>query len=241
MLPCNDYVVLDLETTGLNAKKNKIIEIGAVRVRSGQIVKRFSTLVRPGCKLEPRITRLTGITDEELEKAPAIVEVIDAFLEFAGNDVLLGHGIKFDYSFMKRAVVNYAKIPEFERMGLDTLAISRKYLSELPSRRLCDLCRYFEIAHKPHRALDDAEATHGLYQKLLETVFYADYDWQMDFTPKPLLYKVKKEAPVMKKQIEWLNRAFQYHGIIPEYDVNMLTKNEASREMDRIIQTYGRF
>lgn len=278
MIPCNDYVVLDLETTGLDAKKNKIIEIGALRVRNGQIVKTFSTLVQPGCRLEPNIIELTGITDEELKTAPLINEVINNFLEFTGNDVLLGHGILFDYSFVKRAAVNYADNPEFERRGIDTLAISRKYLSELPSRRLGDLCKYFGIAHSPHRALNDAEATHELYQKLLKAIYYGDdesvtgnkeisqriseedmteklrssgetndyreqdirNEKEKIFAPKPLIYKVKKEAPVMQKQIEWLNRAYQYYDIVPKYDVYMLTKNEASREMDRIIRTYGR-
>ena len=102
----DDYICLDLETTGLNPKTDKIIEIGAVKVRNGIIIDSFETFVAPERKLEKRITELTGITDEMLENAPAKEEVIPRFLEFAGEDILLGHSVLFDYSFINRAAVN---------------------------------------------------------------------------------------------------------------------------------------
>ena len=95
------YVSIDLETTGLNPKRDRIIEIGAIRVEQGQIVEEFSTFVDPGRKLEERITELTGIRDEDLADAPQLDEVFPQLLEFMGELPLLGHRILFDYSFEK--------------------------------------------------------------------------------------------------------------------------------------------
>ena len=126
--PISNYVALDLETTGLDAKKHKIIEIGAVKVRDNEVVETYRTFINPGWQLEERITQITGITNEDLLLAPAIQEKIEEFLEFAGDDVLLGHSLLFDYSFVKRAAVN--KGLSFEKEGIDTLTISRKYLHD---------------------------------------------------------------------------------------------------------------
>ena len=98
----NDYVVIDLETTGLSPKYEKIIEIGAVRIRNGEVSDTFSTFVNPGKSLPPRITELTGINEAELVNAPYIEEILDEFLDFIGDDVLMGHNLLFDYSFIKK-------------------------------------------------------------------------------------------------------------------------------------------
>ena len=100
------YVSIDLETTGLNPKRDRIIEIGAIRVEQGQIVEEFSTFVDPGRKLEERITELTGIRDEDIADAPQLDEVFPKLLEFMGELPLLGHSILFDYSFLKKAAVD---------------------------------------------------------------------------------------------------------------------------------------
>lgn len=102
----DSYVCIDLETTGLNPKQDKIIEIGAVRVEGGRIAGQWETFVNPGRKLEERIVELTGIHDEQLADAPGIEEVLPEFLAFAGEQILLGHGVLFDYSFVKKAAVN---------------------------------------------------------------------------------------------------------------------------------------
>ena len=128
------YVSIDLETTGLNPKRDRIIEIGAIRVEQGQIAEEFSTFVDPGRKLEERITELTGIRDEDLADAPQLDEVFPQLLEFMGELPLLGHRILFDYSFLKKAAVD-RKIT-FERSAVDTLQVARKYLPELPHRNL---------------------------------------------------------------------------------------------------------
>lgn len=230
--PINDYICVDLETTGLNPKKDHIIEIGAVKVREGKITEEFSALIYPGVRLGEKITEITGLTDADLKDKPIISRVLPDFLEFAEELPLLGHSVLFDYSFLKKAAVNEKK--SFERNGIDTLTISRKYLSQLESRSLVSLCRYFEIPHKAHRALEDAKATHALYQKLCENFFEKE-----DFRPQPLIYKVKKEGPVTKPQKERLYRLLAQHKLTPDYDVELLTKNEASRQIDKILAIYG--
>lgn len=232
--PLRDYVCVDLETTGLNPKSDKIIEIGAVRVAGGQVEETFSALVYPGRELSEHVTELTGICQKDLEGAPGIGEVLPEFLEFAGKLPLLGHNILFDYSFLKRAAVN-ARLT-FERDGVDTLKLSRKFLPELPSRRLADLCAFYGIEMRAHRALEDARATHRLYEKLCELYFM---DHEADFASAALVYKVKREGPATKPQKERLARLLIQHEIIPDYDIEMLTKNEASRLIDRILASYA--
>ena len=238
-----DYICLDLETTGLNPKIDKIIEIGAVKVRNGIIVDSFETFVAPERKLEERITELTGITDKMLENAPSKEEIIPKFLEFAGEDILLGHSVLFDYSFIKRAAVN-CKLT-YERQGIDTLKIARKYLPDLESRSLGFLCSYYQIEHHAHRAMEDAKATVSLYQKLCEEFYNEE-----DFKPTPLQYKVKRETPITKPQKERLYRLLELHKLSIEKDdkmsvlltmeVDKLTRNEASRYTDRLLSKYGR-
>lgn len=129
-----NYVAFDIETTGLNPKYEKIIEIGAVRVRDGAAQDTFSTFVNPGKGLPERIIELTGIHDADVADAPYMDEVLDTFLDFVGDDALLGHNLMFDYSFMKKAAVNQKKT--FEKSGIDTLRIARRFLNDVESRSL---------------------------------------------------------------------------------------------------------
>ena len=117
-----EYVSVDVETTGLAPKQDKIIEIGAVRVRDGQIVGSFTCFVNPGRILPAHITELTGILQEQVDEAETMESVLPAFLEFAGDLPLVGHRILFDYGFLKRAAVNMRL--DFERSGVDTLKLS---------------------------------------------------------------------------------------------------------------------
>ena len=146
-----NYTALDLETTGLNPKYDKIIEVGAVKVRNGEIIDSFQQLVCPGIALPEKITGLTGITQEELLEAKGSETVIPQLLDFLEDDVILGHSVMFDYSFLKKAAVNQNLWrPEQSHLGLDTLRLSRIYLPELPSRRLADLCLHYGIRHQAH-------------------------------------------------------------------------------------------
>lgn len=234
MIP--SYVCVDLETTGLNPKQDKIIEIGAVRMENGVETGTFSELVNPGRLLEPRITELTGIRDEDLADAPIMEEVLPELLSFMGEMPLLGHSVLFDFSFLKKAAVNQRL--SFERQGVDTLKIARKYLSTLESRSLGALCMYYGIPHHAHRALEDAEATCILYTKLSQA-FETD-DTKADFEPGKLIYQVKRESPITKPQKERLYKLIERHKLEVNVQIDRLTRNEASRYTDQILARYGR-
>ena len=236
----DSYVCIDLETTGLNPKTDKIIEIGIVKVEENRIVKEWETLVNPDRKLEERIIELTGIRDEQLSSAPSIDEVLPQLLDIAGDSVLLGHSVLFDYSFVKKAAAN--RRLSFERTGIDTLKIARKYLADLESRSLPCLCRHYGIRHSAHRALHDAEATVELYQKLAEQ-FYDREEAEGDkslFRPKKLCYQVKRDTPITIPQKEQLYKLVDRHKLIIDYDIEKLTRSEASRQIDRLLAEYGR-
>ena len=157
----DSYVSIDLETTGLNPRTDKIIEIGGVKVLDGKVSATFSALVNPGRKLERQITELTGLRDEDLTEAPFIGEVLPELLAFLEELPLLGHSVLFDFSFLKKAAADEKLV--FEKQAVDTLQIARKYLRTLESRRLDALCEYYGIPHHAHRALGDAEATDALW------------------------------------------------------------------------------
>lgn len=231
----DSYVCLDLETTGLDPKKDKIIEIGAIKVREGKITTQMETFVNPGRRLEERIVELTGIQDEQIENAPDITEVLPGLLDFIGEDVLLGHSILFDYSFLKRAAVNQRL--SFEKKGIDTLKLARKFLPDLESRSLAFLCSHFGIEHSAHRALADAIATAALYRKLAE-LFYVGCEEA--FKPTQLSYRAKRETPVTIPQKEQLYKLLDKHKIKTDYDVEKLTRSEASRIIARLLAEYGR-
>ena len=228
-----DFVCLDLETTGLNPKKDRIIEIGAVKVRKGQIVGIFQQLIDPKQVLEERVEILTGISSKELQGQPTIQEVLPCIRDFLGEDVLLGHRVLFDYSFLKRAFINEKII--FERKGIDTLKLARQFVTDCESKKLESLCKHYGITHEAHRALGDALATVTLYQTLVESYYDEDA-----FMPKSLEFKVKKESPITKAQKERLNLLLAKHNLIPICEVTSMTKNEASRYIDQILATYGR-
>lgn len=236
----DSYVCIDLETTGLNPKTDAIIEIGAVKVENNIITQEWETFVNPGRQLEERIVELTGIHDEQLVSAPTIDEVLPTLLEMTERAVLLGHSVTFDYSFLKRAAVERKKT--FERDGIDTLKIARKYLTELESRSLRYLCEYYGICHNAHRALQDAKATVELYRKLAGQ-FYDKEEAEGDkslFRPKRLRHNVKRQTPITIPQKEQLYKLVDKHKLIIDYDIEKLTRSEASRRIDRLLAEYGR-
>ncbi len=228
---------IDLEMTGLNARTEKIIEIGATKIRDGNVTETYHKLLNPGRKLDEKTVQITGITDDMLIGCPAFAEIKDEFLEFIGEDILLGHNVIFDYSFLKKAIINESpKGTRFERKGIDTLKIARRFLPGEQKKQLTALCEYYGIEYRAHRALDDALATFRLYELLREEYYEKGADI---FEPKPLVYQVKKESPVMAKQIEQITRLSQQYGIECPYDLEKMTKNEASRYIDKIKSGFG--
>ena len=194
-----DYVVFDIETTGFYPSQDKIIELGAAKVYDGKIVDTFSAFVNPGKLLPPKIVELTGITDADVKKAPFIEDLFDAFADFAGDSVLLGHNILFDYSFVKTAAQRQKKT--FNKEGMDTLRIARRFLTALESRSLGVLCAYYKIDLDAHRALNDAVATHQVYQRMVEQFYPID---QEPFAPRQLAYRVQKDSPITPKQYNYI-------------------------------------
>lgn len=172
-----DYVVVDIETTGLD-RYCSVIEASALRVRRGEVAAEFSSLLQPP-KLElyrdgewqegyvdKFITGLTGITDAMLETAPKPREALPRLAEFLGEDVLLGHNVHFDVNFLYDAFEEHLGLP-LRNDFVDTLRISRKLLPQLPHRRLSDLAVYFGVSYEgAHRALTDCRITHGCYLQL---------------------------------------------------------------------------
>ncbi|WP_246777786.1 DEDD exonuclease domain-containing protein [Buchananella hordeovulneris] len=169
------FVVVDLETTGTSAHRHAITEIGAVKVRGGEVLGEFGTLVNPGTSIQPQITALTGITNAMVATAPPLASAYPAFLEFAGLDradtVLVAHNAPFDVGFLKAAAATLG-YDWPQPLILDTVTLARRSLrGQVPNHRLATLARYFGAATTPnHRALDDARATvdvlHGLLEQL---------------------------------------------------------------------------
>lgn len=231
-----DYVCVDIETSGVRVKWDKIIEIGAVKVRDGQVVDTFSRLINPGVRISTYITELTGITDEMVKDKPFIEEVLPEFVEFSQDDLLLGHNIIFDYSFLKQNAINQKL--KFEKMGIDTLKIARKTLKGLESRGLEYLCNYYGILDENHhRAFNDAQVTHQLYKILMEK-FGDEYPGL--FEPYQLVYKAKKMQPITERQKKYLKDLMLYHKIDMDFNIDELSKNEASKKIDKILSEKGR-
>jgi DNA polymerase-3 subunit epsilon len=163
------FCVLDLETTGGSADRCGITEIGAVKVRRGECVGTFQTLVNPGAAIPPEITVLTGITQAMVGPAPRIEAVLPALLEFMGDAVFVGHNVRFDLGFLQAALARSER-PRLANRTIDTLALARRLVAdEVPNCRLGTLAAHLRLDHTPsHRALDDALATADLLHVLLE-------------------------------------------------------------------------
>lgn len=163
------FCVLDLETTGGHRSEDAITEIGAVKVRGGECLGTFQTLVNPGRAIPPQITMLTGLTDALVGPAPRVESVLPALLEFARDTVIVGHNIGFDLAFLRHAFQR-AGYPTFAPPKVDTVALARRLVrDEVPDCRLGTLASRFRLDHRPtHRALDDALATTDLLHLLIE-------------------------------------------------------------------------
>jgi len=163
------FVVVDLETTGTSPATCAITEVGAVKLKGGQCLGRFQTLVNPGVAIPPQITDLTGITDSMVGPAPLIEPVLASLIEFVGDAVVVGHNVRFDVSFLDAARIR-AGLPKMGNPVVDTCSLARRLVrDEVRDCRLGTLARQLRLSHQPtHRALDDALATGELLHYLLE-------------------------------------------------------------------------
>ncbi len=203
------FVVFDIETTGFSPKKNKIIEIGAVKVENGAIVGRFSEFVNPECSIPYRITELTSITDYDVKDAGTIESVLPEFYEFCRDSVLVAHNAKFDTSFIKEYCEQIGLPYEFT--SVDTMGMARTLLPKLSRFNLDAVSKELKIVNAHHhRAVDDAECTALIFQKLLkmcENEGVNDLDTLAEFT--------KISAETVKK--------------LPTFHVILLAKNDIGR------------
>ena len=168
-LPLVTFCIVDLETTGGDRGADAITEIGAVKVRGGELLGTLSTLVDPGRAIPPAITLLTGITDRMVAAAPRIDTVLPTLQEFVGDAVIVGHNVGFDLGFLNAALRRSGREP-FTNTVVDTLGLARRLVrDEVPNCRLGTLADHLRLTTRPtHRALDDAMATTELLHLLLE-------------------------------------------------------------------------
>lgn len=168
LLAEDTYVVFDVETTGLSAYYDTIIELAAVKVQGGEIIDRFESFANPHHRLSATTINLTGITDEMVQSAPEIGDVLKRFSDWAGNDVLVAHNASFDMGFLN---VGYKKIgmEKAKNPVIDTLELGRFLYPEMKNHRLNTLTKKFDIElTQHHRAIYDAEATGYLLAKMLK-------------------------------------------------------------------------
>lgn len=162
------YVVLDIETSGLSAEKNEIIEIGMLKVNKNQVIDKFQVLIKPKCRIASFIEELTGITNESLKKEGRIIsEVLPAVRSFIGKNVLVGHNITFDINFLNHAYRAYGT-NEVCNKYLDTMEMYTKFLNgRKASKKLVDVAKNFAITiGKQHRGLEDCYTIKAVYEAL---------------------------------------------------------------------------
>ena len=164
-----DYTVFDLETTGLSPEQDEIIELSALRVRSGRTTEEFSSLVNPGIPIPASATNINGITTNMVQNAPPLSEALREFLDFIGDDVLVGHNIhSFDLHFLHAGTLRLLN-QKVKNDYVDTLYLSRSCLPSLRRHRLSDVADYFHIDTKgAHRALNDCRINWQCYETLGE-------------------------------------------------------------------------
>lgn len=160
-----EYICIDTETTGLEYEFCDIIELAAARVVDGRITDTFSELVNPGYNLPDFITDLTGITNEMLSVAPKIGDVLPRFLDFCGDNIIVGHNVNFDVNFISYAAENLGK--SFLNDYIDTLRIARKLFPEKEHHRLFEVAQYCGVEQpQQHRAVADVETTVACFEKM---------------------------------------------------------------------------
>ena len=160
-------IVLDFETTGLNTQKDRIIEIGAVKLWNGQVVDSYGTLVNPGCVLPPKIVEITHITDQMLRDAPTAEQTIPELLKFMDGCPIAAHNAKFDCAVLESELKRQGI--EYTAARLDTLTLARKLYPDLKSHRLGSVCKRLGVSLKDaHRAVNDAAATAQCLARMLD-------------------------------------------------------------------------
>jgi DNA polymerase-3 subunit epsilon len=163
-----EFSVLDVETTGLSARNNRIIEIGIVKVKNLKIIDRFSTLINPGCEIPYFITQFTGIANSDVQYSPSFYDTAEEIEDFIGNSIVSGHNLSFDEGFLSYEFIRNGFEP-LSNLNVCTLKLSRKIFPSLKSKSLGSVSEYLGIKNRDsHRALSDAEATAQILIKIIK-------------------------------------------------------------------------
>ena len=159
----DDYVVFDLETTGLDPKLSRIIEIGALKYRNNELVEELSILVNPGCPIPDIITAITGIDDDTVKDAISIEEALPKFIAFIEDLPLVAHNSRFDLSFIEENILELG-LPMIKNTNIDTVYLARKYIKNVYNHKLETLKDYFGLTYSSHRSIEDCLTTNYVYQ-----------------------------------------------------------------------------
>ena len=164
----DNYVLVDIETTGLSPIYDDIIEIGAIKVKNNQMIDSYNQLIKIDRNLPEMITELTGITDEMLKTGKLPQIVLEEFVEFVKDDVIIGHNVNFDLGFLQNKCKKYLGY-NLSNDYIDTLFLARRLVPNSINHKLGTLAKLFNISYEgAHRGLKDVEITYELYNKLRE-------------------------------------------------------------------------
>lgn len=244
----DDFIVLDLETTGLDPANDKIIEIGAIRFKDGEEEETFEQMINPEIPIPDFITKLTGIKDDDVKSAPKIDKEIVNLLDFIDDSIILGHQVNFDAAFVEYLLrkseqdfTNWEKesnrFKYLKNKRLDTLFLSRIFLPFLPRMNLGTVAAHFNIdLENAHRAVDDARATGQVFLHLIDKAIATDNQVlqrisrllfknnnRVKYFFRPILdYKIKNNIKVSSANItEDISFVNQFYNIIGEGDYKL--------------------
>lgn len=162
----DDYVLVDIETTGLSPITDEIIEIGAIKVKQNKIVDKYNELIKVNREISPFITNLTGITNEMLQTGKNPITVYKEFIDFIGENVIIGHNVNFDLGFLTdkcKKYINYNLTNDY----VDTMYLARRLVKDTMNYKLGTLAEYFNVSYEgAHRGLKDVEITYEVYNCL---------------------------------------------------------------------------
>ncbi|SER59860.1 PolC-type DNA polymerase III [Salipaludibacillus aurantiacus] len=236
------YVVFDVETTGLSAVYNTIIELAAVKVKDGEVIDKFESFANPHEKLSPTIIELTGITDDMVETAPEVEDVLEKFHKWMGDDILVAHNASFDMAFLNAGYqkMGYEKVPN---PVIDTLELGRLLYPSFKNHRLNTLCKKFNIelvSH--HRAIYDAEATGHLLWKMVKDAIEKDIVSHKQLNEQATSDDYKKQRPThctifakTKEGLKNLYKLISLSHINYFYRVPRIPRSELIRHREGLI------
>ncbi len=228
------FAIIDIETTGGIATRDKITEIGLIIVEDGEVIDQFESLINPERSIPYEITRITGITNEMVEGAPKFYELAKDIILKTEGCIFVAHNVHFDYGFIKQEFQNLGYT--YSRKKLCTLQLSRRFFRGLKSYSLGNLIQHFDIAVKDrHRAMEDAKATLVLFQKIM----LADHTGEFIERNVPELLAASKLPPTIKQETIQLlpERSGVYYML--DYTLRPLYIGKSKNIKDRIIQHFN--